>query len=305
MEPITWDVHTWLYTETFRDYFMRKMEIIRANKEGPLEYTDFNTIDLIHPGLHEGIDKFITKHEVKPPAKVFEVGNGAGGTARRLYFKYGLEVDAVEYFPHFVECSSEINRIFDIEDKVRAQVGDITTFPLPENTFDIAFGILVFMHIEDIAGYRNVVNSLKPGGLFYLEDYYFIKNREDWDDNDRAIIEARGMCGVRSKEEYRKIFDEVGLDIIEESEFGYYFSEQVWSRAQKMVNDGIEYSTDPSSYYYQYVHLSSELSCDLSHLTVDEIKSRYPDVAKQFDIEDLVFHKIKLASNWRVVGRKR
>ena len=162
---------------------------------------------------------------------------------------------------------------------MRSQNGDIATYQLPENTYDVAVATVAFMYVQNVSGLHNVARSLKQGGLFYLEEYYFIKNREDWDENDLHNIEARGMCGVRTKEEYRKIFDEMGMDIIEESEFGYYWSENAWARAQKIIDEGIEQDTGIHSQYHQYVVVSPQLSCDLTHLTVEEIRSRYPDVA--------------------------
>ena len=260
---------------------------------------------MIHPGRHEGVEKFIEEHGVTAPCKVLEIGSGFGGTTRHLHYKYGLEIDCVEVLSHFVECSTEINNILGISDKIRVFNGDIVTHELPENTYDVIVATVAFMYVADKAGLLNAMKALKPGGLFYLEEYYFIKPREQWDESDMHNIQARGMRGVRTKEEYYGIFEEMKMDIVEESEFGYHWSVEAWKRGQNIIDEGIEKDTGMESHYHQYVFVSPQLTCDLNHLTVEQIHEQFPGVAKQFDVEDLVFHKQRLTSMWRVIGRKR
>ena len=69
-------------------------------------------------------------------------------------------------------------------DKLAFRRGDIKTVELPKNEFDLGIAVSVFLMVEGDEGFRNIYNSLKPGGLFYFEDYYLTKNREEMEEAD-------------------------------------------------------------------------------------------------------------------------
>lgn len=71
---------------------------------------------------------------------------------------------------------------------------------LPENKYDHAVTIGVFMYIPENDGFSNIFKTIKPGGLFYFEDYYFVRDRSTFTEEDNVYVNGRGMIGVRTKE---------------------------------------------------------------------------------------------------------
>ena len=78
----------------------------------------------------------------------------------------------------------------------------------------------VYVHIEEVQAITNTVNAMKPGGLLYIEDYYFVKERADFNDNDNMLLNTRYMFGTRTMAEMREILISNGMEIIEMVDFG-------------------------------------------------------------------------------------
>ena len=300
-----WNSNMWLYLPNYKEIFRSKVDTIMREKGQQVKYTDFNGIDLIHPGRHDAVDTFFKNYQIGSDAKIFEVGGGLGGSARHLHATRGVSIYGIEYLPHFVEASNELNALLGYSDKITLRTGDIANCEVPENEFDVALASVCFMYVQSVQGLMNVAKALKPGGLFYLEDYYFVKPHDQWDENDLHNIEARGMCGVRTKEEYYRIFEEMGMEVVEELEWGWYWSESAWQRAESILNEGVAQDTGIDSEYHQYVVVSPQLNCDVHHLGLEEIQRRYPSVCKVHNPEELVFNKQRLTSLWKVVLRKK
>ena len=294
-----------MYDPNFKHLFYEKARKIIDEKGEQLTYADFSTIDIIHPGLHDGIREFFEEFPFPQGSKALEIGSGLGCTARYMHANYGVEVHGVEYLEHFVECCTFLNQVLGFQDNIHIQHADVVTWEAPENTFDLAVSCVCFMFIPDPAGLRNVAKALKPGGLFFFEDYFYVKPRDQWDANDHHNIEARGMCGVRFQEELCQIMEDAGMEVAKVIECGRYWSENSWQRGQDLYNQGFSEDTGIGSPIHQYAIVSPQLKCDLDHLTVDEIKRRYPNVSKNFDVEDLVFRKPRLTTGRRIIFRKR
>ena len=58
------------------------------------------------------------------------------------------------------------------------------------------------------------------------------------------------------------------------------------------------------SEYFQYIEISTAVACDLDHLTIEEIKTRFPLFCEKYDAEEIIFRRPKLTSILRMVGRK-
>ena len=300
-----WANNFWLYRPDYKERFKSMVDAVLREKGEQLVYTDFNGIDLIHPGRHHTVDDFFKTHRIPSDSRVLEIGTGLGGSTRHMHATTGVSIHGIEFLQHFVECSQELNELLGYSDKITLQNADIANCEIPENTYDAAVAIVCFMYVQNTQGLMNVAKALKPGGLFYLEEYYFIKPRDQWNENDLHCIEARGMCGVRTKEEYYSLFDQMGMEIVEEVEWGKYWSESAWERAQAIIDKGDEQDTGIQSMFHQYVVVSPQLTCDLDHLSLEEIHRRYPGVVKVLDPAEVVFNRPRLTSVWKVVLRKK
>ena len=110
--------------------------------------------------------------------------------------------------------------------------------------------------MEDVSA-EAVNDGLDPNRA---EQKQNVKPRDQWDDFDRHLIAGRaGMPGVRTKEEYYHHFAEAGLEIVEEVEWGAFWAEHVWKRAQAMIDSGKYENTGMESHFYQYAIISPQL----------------------------------------------
>ena len=300
-----WTTTLWVYLPEFKDVFYEKAQQIIAAKGDQLVYSDFNTIDVVHPGLHDGVKGFFDEFPIPRGSKVLEVGSGLGCSARFVHANYGHQIHGVEYLEHFAECSVFVNQALGYQDQIRIERGDIVQVALPEQTYDAAMSTATFLYIADPNGLRNTARALKSGAYFFFEDYFYVKPRDQWDANDMAIIQSRSMLSARTQEEACKILEDSGMEIIRVDECGRYWSEHAWRRAQEIFDEGIEKNTGPSSRFNQFAVVSPQFKCDLDHLSIEEIHRRYPDVAKQFDIEEMIFRNPRLTTGLRIISRKR
>lgn len=305
MENTNW-VNFFCYQDDYIKKFYEKADAISQEKGEAATYIDFNKIDIIHPGSHEGIDKFFTDYSPAVTAKYLEVGIGLGGTSRYLHFTKGIEVFGFDYVQGLVDGSVHINKLLKIENKIVHAQGDACTITYEPNTYDVAMIIGVFVHIDNEEAILNTCRALKPNGLMYIEDYCFVKNRADFNDNDRMLIEARGLYGVRTWDEMRDILQRGNMELVEMTEFGKGWSEPAWVRANELaVNHRNGTFPLNEGHFHQYVIISPQVACDLKHYSGNELREKFPGLTAEMNVEELVHVKPRLTSIYRVVARKR
>ena len=292
------------YQEDRADDFVAAVNQIADEKGDELKHTDIAHLDVNHPGGHQGIDKFLVDYPLQPGASVFEVGCGYGGTSRHVASKCDVNIFGIDYLSHCAEASQLANHKLGMT-QIHHTQGNITTIDLPENTYDCAISITVFMHILETEGYSNIFKTLKPGGLFYFEDYYFVRDRSTFTEEEAKLTETRVMDGVHTREARTQTFTSAGFEIVEDSEFGQSWSEYAWDRAERLLKAHNEGTVvlEPIQ-YRQFVETSPYLTCDLEHYTLEELKSRYPNLDKILDIDYIVFRKPRLTKAHRVIARK-
>ena len=122
---------------------------------------------------------------------VLDIGSGVGGTARYLAEKYGCEVTALELQDHLHAAAVNLTQGCGLEAKVKCQAGDILEF-LATQTYDAWISLLVFLHIGDRPSlFNKSAQVLKPGGKFYIEDYFA---RHSLSKNDLNILNNVVAC---------------------------------------------------------------------------------------------------------------
>ncbi len=61
----------------------------------------------------------------------------------------------------------------EYKDKICLYVGDALTLPYRDGVLDAVFGFGVLHHLPDWrAGLREIARVLKPGGIYFLEEFY-------------------------------------------------------------------------------------------------------------------------------------
>lgn len=115
-------------------------------------------VPIAMPGTHQSFLKYFTKKSLDHNLKILDVGAGHGAFTKRLH-EMGYDVAACDLFPEIFHYN-----------QIECQMVDITsTFPYPDNTFDIAIAIEVSEHIQDHDMFFSELSRIiKPGGQLFL-----------------------------------------------------------------------------------------------------------------------------------------
>jgi ubiquinone/menaquinone biosynthesis C-methylase UbiE len=114
-----------------------------------------------------------SKVDLPPGGKFLEIGCGRGAGACMLLREFlpeavhamDLDEDMINRARHYV---SEVQR-----QQVHLYVGDTLFLPYQDAAVDAVFGFGVLHHLPDWrAGVREIARVLKPGGVYFLEEFY-------------------------------------------------------------------------------------------------------------------------------------
>lgn len=148
-----------------------------------------------------------------PPSKsVLEIGIGTGRVATHILQSGCASLVGIDISPLTLERANWNLRFHSNVELVHA---DICDFIRPD-TFDLAYSVLTFMHIEDKEqAFRNIYASLKLGGYLILS---VSKDSEWFEFNDRKL-----QLYPASVDMYRQLYEKTGflLEMMEETESKY------------------------------------------------------------------------------------
>lgn len=104
---------------------------------------------------------------------VLDIGTGYGGTARLLAHRSGCHVDALELQPDMSDAAQVLTRKCGLEALVHHKTGDFLQLPVAADEYDVAVGLLCFMHIGNWPQlFQRCFKTLRPGGVLYVEDFF-------------------------------------------------------------------------------------------------------------------------------------
>lgn len=109
---------------------------------------------------------------LSPNARVLEAGCGNGRGIQLIYNSMGAtQVDAFDIDPRMVHLSRQLlenNGLF-----APLWQGSMSDIPAPSHTYDAVFCFGVLHHMGSWQlGIKEVHRVLRPGGLFYVNEYY-------------------------------------------------------------------------------------------------------------------------------------
>ncbi len=115
----------------------------------------------------ESIIKRVKKYkEINKETRILEVGTGTGWFPI-LCKKHGLCCEGIEICPQFVEYAIQYGHRYGIKPDIR--LGNIEEFDIGVSRYDVVIATSTFEHVEHWEkAIRNILNGLKPGGLFYF-----------------------------------------------------------------------------------------------------------------------------------------
>jgi ubiquinone/menaquinone biosynthesis C-methylase UbiE len=110
---------------------------------------------------------------ITPQARILEIGCGRGAGACLIQEEFHpATLHAFDLDQRMIRLAG---RYLAAESKVKIflYVGDVLTLPYRDGVLDAVFGFGVLHHLPDWrAGLREVARVLKPGGIYFLEEFY-------------------------------------------------------------------------------------------------------------------------------------
>jgi SAM-dependent methyltransferase len=130
------------------------------------------------------------------PNRVLEVGCGWGEFAARVQDELGATVVAIDISPRMVELARERG--------IDAQVGDVQSLPLADESFDCAIANHMLYHAADIdRALEELHRVLRPGGTLVAST-----------NGKRHLEELWLLVGRDKSKERRHFFSEDGEDLL-------------------------------------------------------------------------------------------
>lgn len=149
-----------------------KQEVLTAfQKETPsaIDIEDDVTLSRYEANLRN-----LFHHRLNFPIKMFSNCNvidfGCGtGEVDVVLGKWGAKVKGFDFNEHSILRANHLKKIFDQDDKLFFEVGDVDEYPVRAGYFDLAISLGVIAHVphqEDM--FRRMAEACKPGGFIVI-----------------------------------------------------------------------------------------------------------------------------------------
>ncbi len=140
--------------------------------DGPLAVADLTPYDQYHYEGTAAVDDAITALDVKPGARLLDVGSGLGGPARYIAERTSASVTALELQSDLNATAEALTARCGLADRVVHVNGDILNNAVPAEEFSGLVSMLCFLHIPDRAAlFEACARSLKAGATMFIDDY--------------------------------------------------------------------------------------------------------------------------------------
>ncbi|KAI8512831.1 hypothetical protein Bbelb_094700 [Branchiostoma belcheri] len=184
----------------------------------PLEVTDLMTLDQWHYFGTEPVDAVIKLLDIREGARVLDVGAGIGGPSRYLAHKTKCHVTAAELLPDNHRVGQDLTSRCCMTGSVKHVCGDIIKTELGNQEFDHVMSIQAIYYVEDKSRlFRQLYNSLKPGGTICFEEFCRLKDVES--DEEKAALDFFLLCvnTLPTHQDYRLLLEEAGFQVTDYS----------------------------------------------------------------------------------------
>ncbi len=144
----------------------------------------------------------------KSSDSILDVGCGTGSGLRFLSQKGVKKLTGIDLSPEMIKRARQ-----KLPKEVTLKVASVEQLPFPDNSFDMVVNTEAFHHFpEPKAAIKEMARVLKKEGLLCISDVNFYFHPIHW------LFEKLepGCVRLYSLEEFRTLFREVGLKIIEQ-----------------------------------------------------------------------------------------
>jgi ubiquinone/menaquinone biosynthesis C-methylase UbiE len=124
--------------------------------------------------IQRGIIRWIKSvTRIAPQARLLEIGCGRGAGARLLQEEFQpAALHAFDLDPRMIRLAGRYLPP-KYKRKIALYVGDALGLPYRDGVMDAVFGFGVLHHLPDWrGGVREIARVLKPGGIYFLEEFY-------------------------------------------------------------------------------------------------------------------------------------
>ena len=110
---------------------------------------------------------------ISPQARILEIGCGRGAGACLIQAEFQpAMLHAFDLDQRMIRLAGRYLKA-GYKDKICLYVGDASTLPYRDGVLDAVFGFGVLHHLPDWRrGLREIARVLKPGGIYFLEEFY-------------------------------------------------------------------------------------------------------------------------------------
>lgn len=136
-------------------------------------YVDATYLDTLKETIRAEKERTYNLLALAPGSSVLEVGCGPATDTLALARLVGEQgrVTGLDFDPDMIELARERARAAGLEDRVDHLVGDATSLPFPDDTFDACRSERLFQHLHDPAhALAEMIRVTKPGGRIVVFD---------------------------------------------------------------------------------------------------------------------------------------
>lgn len=131
-------------------------------------YSDNKLLPVIYQDRRNTALGWIWQLDLRPSARILEVGCGAGLTSIALA-QNGYTVEALDSTAEMLQLTRNDAVERAVQDRIRLLSGDVHALPFQEQTFDlvVAIGVIPWLHSERVA-FQEMQRVLKAGGYLLV-----------------------------------------------------------------------------------------------------------------------------------------
>lgn len=182
---------------------------------------DLEAADEFHIGGVAGTKELVDQMDLKPAAKLLDIGSGIGGPARFVANSAGAEVTGIDLTQSYVDIATSLSKRTGMAGKTRFVQGSALDMPFANDSFDAAVILHVGMNLPDKRKLMSeTARVLKPGGIFAVYDVMRLKGGALSYPLPWASDET--MSFVATPEDYRAAAAAAGFSVIAERPRGAF-----------------------------------------------------------------------------------